>query len=279
MNIQQYQPNHPDLVQHIAYFYRFSRSEALHPARFVHFPHFRNTINVYFDARIEISNLGRKIQHQAGSAPKAVVFSNRTQVQCADLIGPIHGFGIVFHPLGINHFIRKTLQDTPIEQAICPNELIDNLASIRVDESEQWLAKLETLLLNPFRVPKWNNLPAIVESILQDPSQCSVAELADQYFMNRRTLLRHFQKHLACPVSDFRSVVRFRLALDAFQQLEHKPSLTDLAHRSQYYDQSDFIHQFKAFAGGLPSKILNSITQMGREDMYWLLQSSEKLSH
>lgn len=263
----------------IAYFYRFWTSSDQSEAYFIHLPHHRNTINVFFDTQIDFLEGGRLIRGKRGASPIAVVSNNRRYFRYARIQGKIQGFGIVFHALGVNNFTKPALGLLPIEAALETNDWLPGLFTIDPEGySKTWTSDLEQLLLDRMMIPKWGALPEIVRYLLEQSGDVQVGELANRFFMNRRTLLRHFQKYLGCSVEQFKSVARFRRAVDMFQQDRVKPSLTDLAHLSHYYDQSDFIHQFKLMAGGVPGKVLPDIKTVGSRDLYWLFPTSDNLS-
>jgi len=263
----------------IAYFYRFWTPSDQSDAYFIHLPHHRNTINVFFDAQIDFRERGRVIRAQPGGRPLAVISNNRRFFQYARIEGKIQGFGIVFHPLGINYFTQPALGGLPIETALLRDDWFPGLLDIDPQLGPaSWTNQLEALMLHRFTPPKWGPLPEIVAYMLKQSGDVQVAELANRFFINRRTLLRHFQKYLGCSVAQFKSVVRFRRAVETFKQNRVKPSLTDLAHLSHYYDQSDFINQFKLMAGGVPSKVLPDIQTVGSQDLYWLFPEDETLS-
>ncbi|MEM6724765.1 MAG: AraC family transcriptional regulator [Bacteroidota bacterium] len=269
----------PSLSPAIAYFYRFHTLEAHAEANFIHLPHHRNTINVFFETKVDFLEGGRWIRTHEAASPIMVVSNNRRLFRFARIQGKINGYGIVFHPLGINRFTKKILGQIPIEAELKTDDLLPGLFDIDPQlHPKTWNNDLEALLLEKFTLPNWGNLPSVVAYILEHSGDVQVAELADHFFINRRTLLRQFKKYLGCSVEQFKSVVRFRRAVDTFKQNGQKPSLTDLAHLSHYYDQSDFIHQFKLMAGGVPGKVLPDIQTVGNQDLYWLFPKSDKLS-
>ncbi|MBC8882682.1 AraC family transcriptional regulator [Flavobacterium piscinae] len=96
-----------------------------------------------------------------------------------------------------------------------------------------------------------------------------VDELSKKINVNRKTLLRQFQKHVLMSVEEYRKMVMFRQAFNYFQENKNQSNLTEIALFSMYYDQAHFIKHFKAITNETPSTLLNKISKIGNEDTYW----------
>lgn len=271
------------LKEYIAYYYVFKADEDSFKEHFIHFPHYRNTLNIYFDSDVQFSENGRIIKYDSSQHPVAVISNYKIKFRTAHLSGPIRGIGIGFKPLGICQFLKPTFKMVPTEEALNVDEWFydfdaQHLSALTQQQSSSLIPYLDQLLLSNFQDKNLDKLLAIVEEIIDQKGKITVNDLAERHFMSRRTLLRLFQKHMACTVEVFKSLIRFRSAMDSFQVQQKKPYLTELAHQNNYYDQSDFIHHFKSIAGDVPRKILQALTQVGQNDMYWLFPGKDKLS-
>lgn len=90
----------------------------------------------------------------------------------------------------------------------------------------------------------------VVAQMIQAKSLPQVQQLAAQCNLSARQLERQFLHHAGFSPKRFARITRFQLALSQYKQLD--TSLTQLAYDCGYYDQSHFIHDFKAFSGHHP---------------------------
>lgn len=105
--------------------------------------------------------------------------------------------------------------------------------------------KLDRLSLRDFQI--MDSIQAIVDSRGLLP----IEDLADHYYVSRRQLERHFQTVAGFSPKLLSRIIRFENSIESF--LKEPASLTDIAYRCGYFDQSHFIHDFRKFAGVQPS--------------------------
>ncbi len=273
LDIEYIEPQSAILSEHILYYY-FIKTEKNKKYSFVHFPHYRCTLNIYKEARIKVNKKKRIIHYSENSPVIAIFNNNKTLSQQAHIHGKQDIVGIVFRSLGFNRFINTELYHLQPYFNEMNSVLGDNFiglsTSIFKTNCHQEKAKLiDAFLLPLFRYNKQPIIQEVVNKIIITKGSISVQELEHKFSINRRTLLRLFKRHLCCSIMEFKRVIRFRMALDAYQKNSENMSLTDLSHDYDYYDQSDFINQFKSFTGHIPSKVLNQINQVGQKDMFW----------
>jgi AraC-like DNA-binding protein len=96
-----------------------------------------------------------------------------------------------------------------------------------------------------------------------------VEELADKMGVSRKTLLRLFKKHHNCSVIDYIKMLQFRKSIESFTKKQNKATLTELAHDTFYYDQSDFVKHFKKLTGFSPKRFFKGLSNLGSQDTYW----------
>lgn len=92
-------------------------------------------------------------------------------------------------------------------------------------------------------------IPAIRQVILTG-GQMPIQSLSDQYFLSSRQFTRAFSEYAGFSPKLFSRLLRFEHALGNYGNKDK--SLTDIAYDCGYYDQSHFIHEFKAFSGHHP---------------------------
>lgn len=190
--------------------------------------------------------------------------------------GAFDKIGIVFAPLGLNHFVNKPLFEILSERVGYFDSFgfpFEKCITAVFDENEEFekVRLLDSFFENAlagFNVPI---LEKAVNEIITSGGQIKVSELSEQLMTNRKTLLRLFQKHLLCSVEEYKKMVRFRQAINFSQEQNQSNTLTEIALFSQYYDQADFIRQFKSIAKESPKKIIPSISKLGNET-YWKLE-------
>ena len=89
--------------------------------------------------------------------------------------------------------------------------------------------------------------------IMGQGGNVSVQKIADECGMSKRTLERRFIEILGVSPKQYTKIVRFRSVLQMLQTQPLPPDWHDLLHRTHYYDQSHFIHDFQDFTGKSPS--------------------------
>ncbi len=79
----------------------------------------------------------------------------------------------------------------------------------------------------------------------------NIRSLAKEQFMSERTFERKFKEFSGFRPKLFSRILRFQAAIKEDHKLN---SLTDIAHKFGYYDQSHFINDFREFTGYSPMK-------------------------
>ncbi|MFT6243777.1 MAG: AraC-like DNA-binding protein [Salibacteraceae bacterium] len=193
----------------------------------------------------------------------------------ANIIGPFDKIGIVFQPLGINHFMSdnssKFIND---EINVNFNYFQKTLSPVleKVFAENSLEAKIDLLdgyFLNHLSEVEDKRISNAITIIFQSDEKLSAQDLSDSLNINRKTLLRLFNRHLNCSPKDYIILIQFRKAVELYQNASHKPSLTRLALDLDYYDQSDFIHRFTKITGVNPTKLFNNLKEFGVHSTYW----------
>ena len=268
-------PQSDFLRKHIAYYY-FHQLGKDHPVcSFIYYPHYQNALTIYKDSALFAAE-----QYVTISKPQRVGytfgFSKLINHAARAIIHPpFHKIGIVFRPLGFNHFLRGDLSEY-ITQPVnvyfnwfkdSMKETLDLLyASQHIQEKVQLLDHYFLSMYQGFNAPK---MEKAMEYIFHDASPYQVEELAHKIDVSRKTLLRLFKKHHNCSVIDYLKMVQFRRSVESFQKSQDKASLTALAHDTFYYDQSEFINHFKKLTGYSPKRFFKNLSNLDGQDTYW----------
>lgn len=125
----------------------------------------------------------------------------------------------------------------------------DTAARVRILETflEQRLCPLEAPILYAIR------------SLVETDGQMDLARLSDQCFRSRRQFERNFKTFAGFSPKLFSRLSRFHGALARYG--EQGVSLTQIAYDCGYYDQSHFIHEFKAFSGHHPLEYFKGLAE------------------
>lgn len=91
-----------------------------------------------------------------------------------------------------------------------------------------------------------------IRHIILTKGIANVSELAERNFLSTRQFERHFKTLSGFSPKLFSRIIRFQAATAEFDHKEK--SLTEIAYDCGYYDQSHFIHDFKAFSGHHPKQ-------------------------
>jgi AraC-like DNA-binding protein len=272
-------PKDPQLVEHILYYYFFSSEDLKFEAKFTHYPHYRTTLNIYLHSDIHLTQDKRLVRYDTNANIKTVFTNNRFNAKEAQINGKFNIIGICFNPLGWNHFVEDNFYSRYSQASFFFDDYWPNQnASMKEVFKEKSIEKKVELLDNffiKFHHPLLDDrITKIVEEVLRQKGQVKVNELEHSFEISRRTILRLFQKNLACSIKEFKRIVKFRSTLDYYQSQMQKPSLTELSYTNNYYDQSDFIHHFKSLAGEVPKEVLKKIITVGQRDLYWKFKAN-----
>ena len=120
--------------------------------------------------------------------------------------------------------------------------------------------------LNDF---KEETIEKAIDLIAKNNQKYKVSGLAEELKISQKTLNRKFQKQLNCTVKDYLEIAQFRKSFNHFLNSDKKDKLTNLALEFDYYDQSEFIRQFKKITGNNPKKLFQNVEHFGEEDIFW----------
>lgn len=268
-----YKPKNSIVAKHISYYYFHESSEENLERSFVYYPHFKNTITIHKDALAIRTETSGKYTFKKDNL-EVYYSSNLNLRKKVVLQGKFNKIGIVFNPLGLNHFLdcnlSKISPELEFDFNYFGNEFITEIDKIYNTISyEEKVALLDAFLASKHHVNLDERIQIAVNSIIESKGIITSQEIADLLNVNRKTVLRLFKNHLNCSVEDYKKLVRFRLAFNYYQTLKDKPKLSDIAYDSHFCDQASFTNHFKSIIGKTPKTLFKSIEKLGEEDTYW----------
>lgn len=91
--------------------------------------------------------------------------------------------------------------------------------------------------------------------LIRSAGSISIEQLAEDTGYTARYIDRCFRNETGLSPKQLAKIVRFQAAVSALNQNQHKErSLTEIAADLGYFDQSHFVHDFKAYTGLTPKK-------------------------
>lgn len=263
------------LQKYIAYYYFHESTSDEEVIRFTYYPHIRNALTIYKNSLVILNE-----QYDSETIPSNTdyyfVYTKLTRkFGSATINAPFDKVGIVFQPLGLNYFLEGNLADyifhpLNLDFSYFKESMKPYLDVIYSEVSlEEKVDCLDDYFNSIFIGFEEKRLEKAIQLILDTDHKYTVHSLAQKLEVNRKTLLRLFNKHLCCSVKDYLRVVNFRRALDIYTKANTKPRLTHLAFDADYYDQAEFIKHFTKLTGFNPKRFFNRLEQIGSEETLW----------
>lgn len=269
-------PQHELLKKQIAYYYFHASTNEAHSEAFYFYPNYLHALTIYKGSDVLIDPKGNNssVKPALNRDKLTTLYTiNLDKKMHVELEGAFYKIGVVFYPLGFNHFIEHPLAQimTQSFQEVDLNGLFKHkIAAISQEQPiEEQLKILENALLAIMKPFQENTLQKAIREIVLSNGTIKVEELEKLLLVSRKTLLRLFKKHSFSTVEEYKKTVMFRNSLNYALQHKELVNLTDVAVYSMYYDQSHFIKHFKSITKETPKSLLPKIVQIGDEDLYW----------
>jgi len=269
-------PQNDRLKKLIAYYYFHISDNDKHSESFYFYPNYLHALTIYKGNEVEIdaNTKTSKISPSKDNDKLTFLYTiNLKDKYYVDIKGTFYKIGIVFYPLGINHFINRPLNEFVGKEAqkIVFDESFETiLSAISKEQSiDEQLEILENALLSILHPFEEKQLQKALKEIVLSNGTIKTYELEQLTGLNRKTLLRLFKKHTFSTIEEYKKMVMFRNSLNYALQNKELSNLTDVALFNMYYDQSHFIKHFKSITKETPKTLLPKIKQLGNEDLYW----------
>lgn len=280
LNYQQIAPKAEQLKKLIKLYY-IQQSDAPTTTKTTYFPNYTTTLNIYQQSKVTWGELSRIHEHDATQPFLKLLVGKFDKSREIITKGRFNKLTIVFNPLGISHFLKAPLSHYATNHFSFFNgfgESFDELLPQVFDAPaiEEKRDFLDAYFLKKYIGFKEDRLTFAVKSILETDGDTTIQELAKMLNISRKTILRLFKAHLLFTPSAYKSVVKFRKALNSYQLKNKQQNFSSLAYTSNYYDQSDLNFHFKAKTGLTPQQLFKSIQQI-EQDLYWKMVDVPKV--
>lgn len=195
--------------------------------------------------------------------PRAMVLGQTIEPFYIEPTGYVKTFAIRFYPYGFANFVSEPIsnlinKETPIVQ-LFETENANDLEQkiIRAESTEQRIRIIEKFLLNRLNNEETINkiVKNTVDSLLSTNGTASINSILKDNLSKRRQLERNFKKQIGVSPKQLGKVIRLQTALKMLLD-QKSENLTDIAYKSEYFDQAHFIKDFKEFTGINPKEFL-----------------------
>ena len=269
-------PQNEQLKKLVAYYYFHTSNNEQHSESFYFYPNYLHALTIYKGNEILLGaqNKSSVITESNDNGKLTVIYTINLKDKChVEMKGVFNKIGIVFYPLGINHFTEKplnVLSTQQIQQVSLNSRFHEILSQLTNDLSAyQKLEIVESALLSIIQPFQEIELQKAIKEIIKSNGAIKISELEQITDKNRKTLLRLFKKHTLTTIEAYKKMVMFRNSLNYAIKHKELANLTDVALYNMYYDQSHFIKHFKSITNETPKTLLPKIKQIDNEDLYW----------
>ena len=267
-------PHNKKLSDYIAYYYFHDCNDLNFRRTYVYYPHIRNTLTVYQNHIAEISD--DLCIYNPTNIPQSTVYYSRNLKKQIKVIqnGPLHKIGIVFKPLGINHFIETELytisKETYSPFTYFKGELAELCVNIYKEEDSYKVKALDDFFIGKLISFENRRVSDSLKLIHKYKAKIKASEIASELEVSRKTIYREFRKHLCSSIEEYKAIYRFRLALNYYHSGK-APIFTDVVYENNFYDQPSFSNYFKKITGYTPRTFFNNLSKLSDNDIYWTL--------
>jgi len=239
------------------------------------------TINVYKNSKLSWREFSRTHEQEINQKYLTLLVGKFDKSREIVMKGAYNKLTIVFQPLGLNHFTRQALGNL-IEDHFSlfdhfGNDFEETLDQVfETDLMEEKRDILDSYFSSKLVGFSEHRLKKGVQQFLNTGGQIEVNKVAEMLQISRKTLLRLFKSHLSYTPSEFKSIVRFRNAVNIYQNNMKATKLSHLAYDAQFYDQSDLNFHFKVKTGLSPKALFDQIETIAKE-LYWKVEYVPKV--
>jgi AraC-like DNA-binding protein len=268
-----FQPRDPALRGIIAYYYLHHAEADTPEQRFIYYPHYRNAVTCYLRSDVVFQDHYATATPNPDTGVTCLYSRNYDRSIRVSLKPPFTKVGVAFEPLGIHRFIDTKLSDIAVNTVVHFGEFGPEFTALVTEVLNAPFAdpteKLDAFFYKRLRPPEDRSMINLVAYLLAEKEQIPLERLAANHGMSVRSMQRRFRETLVCTPREYRRLIRFRNAVNAYQYASRETSFTELALENNYYDQPAFIKHFKKLTGRTPRDFFAHIRQYGSEDTFW----------
>ncbi len=280
-----FQPKHVLLQKHISYYY-FLRTKDSFEVKYYAFPHTHTVLNIHRRANFEIKDYYTRVYADAAVEYNTCVQGIREYPLLAHLQGGLDKVTLLFKPLGLSCFGIPDFGDaypkpsmifTAWDDHVLYPKFLRNFYA--TDDIEERRDVLEDFLLAMYADSSINNvLFQAVELMGNFDDDISIENICEQLNINVRTFYRLFKRHLGVSPVTYRKVARFRHSLQSKIFDTSIKRLTDIAYKSNYYDQAYFNKMYRSLTGSNPQRFFKKVDSFADDRLIFEFMEKKRLS-
>jgi AraC-like DNA-binding protein len=244
VRITEVKPHSSALGKHVRFLYLLTRDQDEADDQYMVFPHTGATVSVNVSTHVFTDPSGCVVT-EASATPtmSASLYGSFMTPRVFGYRGRVDELTIGFHPLGFNALFPMPLgsyltNNAPAQFAPCDDFLPAMgaaLACARMTPADSFamVESYSLTKLNAFSHP-W--LGGVIDDLMDESNQDrSLLDVANKYRLSQKTMAKHFRLYVGKSPSDFRKVVRFRLAMKLRAMTSQNFAST--AHAVNYFDR------------------------------------------
>lgn len=196
--------------------------------------------------------------------PKSIISGLSNTFSDVSTNGEVGVVFVSFYPNGACHFFKFPLSE--IE-----NKSIDltEIYSREISEVEEQLAEKKTIkekvsIIEKFLIKRYSPIALYdsslinksIEIVKNSKGQMNTNYLSSCLYTTPKTLERKFSQYLGKTTKQYIKLIRFNEVLLDFNKYKEK-SMTEIAYKNGYFDQSHFIKDFKTYTGYTPKEFVS----------------------
>jgi len=195
--------------------------------------------------------------------PRSMVLGQTVEPFYIQPTGYVNSFSVSFYPDGFANFVTEPIQnlrnkETPISLLFGEQEAAElEKRIVEATDTGDRIRIIEKFLFS--KLSDKNTIDHIVKStvdiLFSTKGNVTINRVIKDDPSKRRQLERKFLSQIGISPKQLCKVIRMQSALKLLLNKEEE-SLTSIAYKSEYYDQSHFIKDFKEFTGVSPSEFL-----------------------
>lgn len=262
-------PRNKLLQQYIDRYYFLKTTEAGFSSRYYVFPSMITPLNIHKNVEVKLEENYTVVTGTAEPNFQLILQGMRKKPLAIKLEGVLDKITILFKPLGLNHFIKKTFSEVAASSSQLFTEwdsrpgFAEFIAGFyATEDNDRRIMILEEFMLGIFLpVKNYALMNTAVQQLKDFDKEKSITDIIDGVGSNGRSFDRHFKSMMGITPAGFRKIARFRHSLNNKVVNERFTSLTELGYESNFYDQAYFINVYKEITGLNPGTFFKKISR------------------
>jgi AraC-like DNA-binding protein len=188
--------------------------------------------------------------------PQLFLYGQTTQYTESKAISGFRNIGVYFQPTALKSIFGIDANELT-DQYIDINDLTITNITDQLSSKNTYQQRIE--LLSAFFTQQADRQKTESEKVnfatIKLQKGESLKNIQSKLNISERSLERHFKQQVGISPKLYARICRFQSALENLRKMKFE-KLTDIAHQSDYFDQSHFIREFKGFAGTIPKQFM-----------------------